>query len=69
MADQNAVSYTHLGYGIIVRTGLHCAPLIHEDLGTAGEGTVRISISFLTKWEEINALVEAVREIAGSCGT
>ncbi|MBU9727707.1 aminotransferase class V-fold PLP-dependent enzyme [Diplocloster modestus] len=57
------------GYGIIVRTGLHCAPLIHEDLGTAGEGTVRISISFLTKWEEINALVEAVREIAGSCGT
>lgn len=57
------------GYRIIVRTGLHCAPLIHEDLGTAGEGTVRISISFLTRWEDINAFVEAVREIAGSCGT
>ena len=56
-------------YGIIVRTGLHCAPLIHEDLETTGEGTVRVSISLMTRGEEVNAFVEAVREIAGSCGT
>lgn len=30
--------------GIYVRAGLHCAPLVHEHLGTLGQGAVRISI-------------------------
>jgi selenocysteine lyase/cysteine desulfurase len=30
-------------YGIAVRTGLHCAPLVHEGLKTFPEGGVRFS--------------------------
>ena len=30
--------------GIYVRAGLHCAPLVHEHLGTLKQGAVRISI-------------------------
>ena len=34
-------------YGLITRTGLHCAPLIHNQI-TAGKGCVRFSPSLLT---------------------
>lgn len=54
------------GYDIVVRTGLQCAPLIHNSLGTAEHGTVRISISDLTEEEEIDILLNAIREIASS---
>jgi cysteine desulfurase family protein len=53
-------------YGIITRSGLHCAPLCHERLGTAPEGTVRASFSYLTDSEAASLLVEAVREIAAT---
>lgn len=50
-------------YGIQVRTGLHCAPLIHKYLGTEKEGTVRVSVSLMTKTEEAEALVRAMEEL------
>ncbi len=50
-------------YGIIVRTGLQCAPLIHEKLGTVPAGTVRVSLSDMTEEKEVNELVKAVEEI------
>ena len=53
-------------YGIIVREGLQCAPLIHECIGSGKEGTVRVSISYATEREELDALIEAVREIGGA---
>ena len=53
-------------YGIIVREGLQCAPLIHECIGSGKEGTVRVSISCATGREEIDALTGAVREIGGA---
>ena len=34
------------GYGITVRAGLHCSPLIHQAMGTENGGTVRVSISW-----------------------
>lgn len=52
------------GYGITVRTGLHCAPLIHEAMGTERNGTVRVSLSDLNTEEEIAAFLGAVREIS-----
>lgn len=51
-------------YGIAVRTGLHCAPLVHQDLGTAAEGGVRFSLGIFTTAAEIDAAVDAMREIA-----
>ena len=53
-------------YGITVRTGLHCAPLVHEQLRTARYGTVRVSLSDLTTWQDLEALITAVREIVQS---
>lgn len=53
-------------YGITVRTGLHCAPLIHRAMGTEKQGTIRVSISYFTTEEEISAFVQAVTEISRS---
>lgn len=53
-------------YGITVRTGLHCAPLIHRRLGTEKFGTVRASLSDFTTQQDLQALVQAVSEISAS---
>jgi len=50
-------------YGIIVRSGLHCAPLIHKFINSSPYGTVRISISEKNTYEEINFLIEALKNI------
>ncbi len=52
-------------YNIITRTGLHCAPLIHERID-GGKGCVRVSFSHLTTREECRQAAEAIREVAGS---
>jgi cysteine desulfurase family protein len=47
---------------IAVRTGLHCAPLVHETLGTdAIGGAVRFSIGPFNSEADIDAAIEAVR--------
>lgn len=50
-------------YGIIARTGLHCAPLVHRAID-GGEGCVRLSLSWFTTDEECLTAVNALREIA-----
>lgn len=51
-------------YGIAVRTGYHCAPLVHKALQDESyAGVVRASVGRFTTEEEICALVEAVEEI------
>lgn len=50
-------------FGILVRTGLHCAPLIHQYIGAGSEGTIRVSPSFFTTDEEIELFLEAMQEI------
>lgn len=54
------------GYEITVRTGLHCAPLIHKAMGTYPEGTVRISVSYFNDEEDIDAVVSAVKDMSAS---
>jgi cysteine desulfurase family protein len=54
-----------LHYGIQVRSGIHCAPLMHRTLGTVERGgAVRFSFSPFTTREEIEAAIQAVTEIA-----
>jgi len=51
-------------YGICVRAGAHCAPLMHRAIGTVGQGVVRFSFSHFNTEEEIERAAEAVRALA-----
>ena len=51
-------------YEIAVRPGAHCAPLMHEALGTQKQGAVRFSFSHYNTEKEVDAAVEAVRTLA-----
>lgn len=51
-------------YGISTRAGGHCAPLMHEALGTAEQGAVRFSFSHYNTDEEVETAIRAVKELA-----
>jgi len=54
-------------YSIQVRAGLHCAPLMHQAMGTAaGGGTVRLSLGAFNTHEDVQAAVAAIGEIASA---
>jgi selenocysteine lyase/cysteine desulfurase len=52
-------------YHIITRTGLHCAPLVHERID-GGKGCVRASFSYFNSRDECRAAAIAIREVAES---
>ena len=51
-------------FDIAVRTGLHCAPLAHDNLDTRPHGTVRFSLGTVTTTDDIDAAVTAMTSIA-----
>ena len=51
-------------YDIATRPGAHCAPRMHQALGTMDQGAVRFSFSWFNTEEEVDLAVKAVREIA-----
>jgi selenocysteine lyase/cysteine desulfurase len=51
-------------YDISTRPGAHCAPLMHEALGTKEQGAVRFSFSHYNTEEEIDTAIRAIRELA-----
>ncbi len=51
-------------YGIEVRAGGHCAPRMHEALGTRDTGAVRFSFGYFTEMQEVQAAVKSLREIS-----
>ncbi len=51
-------------YGIITRSGMHCAPLAHQTIGTAELGACRISPGFFNTTDEVQKVIEALRHIA-----
>jgi cysteine desulfurase family protein len=52
-------------YGIECRSGLQCAPRMHDSLGTtAGGGTLRFSPGYATTTEEIDLVINAMQEVA-----
>lgn len=51
-------------YNITTRSGLHCAPLAHQTIGTLEQGAIRLSPGFFTTREEIEHVIKAIDEVA-----
>lgn len=78
------VSFTHSAYspaelagvlegefGILSRAGLHCAPLVHQMLGTAppkGEGAVRLSLGPFLQISDMDAAIDAIAGAVSASG-
>jgi selenocysteine lyase/cysteine desulfurase len=52
-------------YHVITRTGLHCAPLVHERI-TGGQGCIRASFSYFNTRDQVTTAAAAIREVAES---
>lgn len=53
-------------YDLVLRSGFHCAPLIHQALGCEEHGTIRASVSYFNTFEEIEKFLDAVAELEQS---
>lgn len=51
-------------FDIAVRSGGHCAPLMHQALGTGKQGAVRFSFSHFNTMDEVQEAVKAMRILA-----
>jgi len=64
-ADCGEIGYVlESTYGILCRTGLHCAPLAHQAIDTFPQGTVRLSPGYFTGKKDIDFLIDALHEIS-----
>jgi len=50
-------------YGIMTRSGLHCAPWAHQTLGTFPQGTVRFSFSSFNTEKEVDYALDALQDL------
>ena len=50
-------------YDIMVRAGIHCAPMAHKRAGTDPEGGVRASITYFNREEDVDSLIKGAEEI------
>jgi cysteine desulfurase / selenocysteine lyase len=63
--ELSAILETH--YGILTRSGIHCAPLAHEAIGTAAlGGTTRLSFGPFLSVQDVKFATDALAEIATS---
>ncbi|MGD0461820.1 MAG: aminotransferase class V-fold PLP-dependent enzyme [Tepidisphaeraceae bacterium] len=54
-------------YGILTRAGIHCAPLIHQAIGTAASGgTTRLSFGPFLSGQDVNFAADALADIAAT---
>ncbi|SCI29141.1 aminotransferase class V-fold PLP-dependent enzyme [Romboutsia sp. Marseille-P6047] len=53
-------------YDIAVRSGIHCSPLAHMTLGTLEQGVVRFSLGYFNTKEEIDKVINALKEIVNN---
>lgn len=62
--DSSEISYIlDSEFGIMTRTGLHCAPLAHKTIGTYPEGTLRFSIGPFNDNKDIIYTLDSINKI------
>lgn len=62
--DSSEVSdFLFTEYGISTRPGAHCAPLMHQALGTVPQGAVRFSFSHYNTIAELDLAIQALKEL------
>lgn len=49
-------------YGILIRSGLHCAPLAHNSINTGG-GCIRLSFGWFNTLSEVRKTVDAINSL------
>jgi cysteine desulfurase family protein len=57
-------TFLDVDYNVQTRTGLQCAPLIHDHMGTSPRGTVRFSAGPFNTTEHIELAIKAVQEVS-----
>ncbi len=63
LPSERVASILSAKYGIAVRGGLHCAPLMHEALGTLDGGLIRVSFSHFNTKTELDECLSALLKI------
>ncbi|MWV60756.1 aminotransferase class V-fold PLP-dependent enzyme [Rathayibacter sp. VKM Ac-2754] len=66
MKPSSAAAVLEERFDILVRSGLHCAPLAHRTIGSSAGGTVRVSLGSRTTRSELDATIAAIRELSAS---
>lgn len=61
---EEAAAILDQSFGIAVRAGLHCAAVLHQQLGTVPGGCLRISPGFFNTENEIDQTAKALKQIA-----
>lgn len=67
--NSSNIDNSELGYildsefGIMCRTGLHCAPLAHKTIGTFPQGTIRVSFNIFNDSKDIDYFLSSLNKI------
>jgi selenocysteine lyase/cysteine desulfurase len=51
-------------FGVLARSGLHCAPEVHRLLGTDGTGALRLSVGWGSTVEEVDSALDALASVS-----
>ena len=61
--DSGDIAEELLNYGVATRAGGHCAPLMHEALGTIEQGAIRFSFGYFNTEEEVDEVIKIIKNI------
>jgi cysteine desulfurase/selenocysteine lyase len=63
-APQELAALLDAQWSIQTRAGIHCAPRMHAALGTAPQGTLRLSLGHFTTSDQVSAAIAAIADVA-----
>ncbi|MDP9173880.1 MAG: aminotransferase class V-fold PLP-dependent enzyme [Planctomycetota bacterium] len=67
LSPHELASVLESNYGILARSGIHCAPLAHEAIGTIAEGgATRVSFGPFLSRQDVNYAADALADIAST---